>query len=323
MSAEENELFEMTNICWICGNLIENTDNKVRDHCHITGKYRGAAHYSCNINLKLTTKDSAIFHNLKGHHSRVIFKELRKFNGLKISVIPNGLERYMRFTLNKNLIFIDSMLFMNSSLDKLVKSLSDKDFKYLGEEFGDEQLKLVKEKGIYPCEYFNSFKKFNESRLPDIFEFFSSLKNRGINEKEYQRAINVWKVFKVKKLGEYYDLYLKTDVLLSCDVFEKFLKSSLEYYCLDPSHYFSSPGLSWDAMLKMTKIKLELISNTDMRLFIEKGMRGGISYIAKRYSNIDENKSIMYSDANNLCGWEMIQSLPVSDFKFLTQKKKI
>ena len=104
-------------------------------------------------------------------------------------------------------------------------------------------------------------------------------------------------------------------------MFEKFLKTSLEYYCLDPSHYFSSPGLSWDAMLKMTKIKLELISNTDMRLFIEKGMRGGISDIAKRYSNIDENKSIMYSDANNLCGWEMIQSLPVSNFKFLIQKK--
>ena len=185
-----------------------------------------------------------IFHNLKGYDSHVIFKELREFNGLKISVIPNGLERYMSFTFNKNLIFIDSMLFINSSLDKLVKDLSDKDFKYLGEKFNDEQLKLVKEKGIYPYEYFNNFKKFNESKLPDISEFFSSLKNRGINEKEYQRAINVWKLFKIKKLGEYYDLYLKTDVLLLCDVFEKFNKTSLEYYCFDPSHYFSSLGLS-------------------------------------------------------------------------------
>ena len=226
-------------------------------------------------------KVSAIFHNLKGYDSCLIFKELRKFNGLKISVIPNGLERYMRFTLNENLIFIDSMLFMNSSLDKLVKNLSDKDFKYLGEEFSDEQLKLVKEKGIYPCEYFNSFKKFNKSKLPDIFKFFSSLKNRGINEKEYQRAINVWKVFKIKILGEYYDLHLKTDVLLLCHVFEKFFKTSLEYYCLDPSHYFSTPGLSWDAMLKMTKIKLELISNIDMRLFIEKGMRWYFIYCKK------------------------------------------
>ena len=127
MSAEETELFDMTNICWICGKLIENTNDKVRDHCHITGKYRGAAHYSCNINLKITKKVPVIFHNLKEYDSHVIFKELSKFN-IKISVIPNGYEKYMAFTLNKTLVFIDSMLFMNSSLDKLVKNLSDKDF---------------------------------------------------------------------------------------------------------------------------------------------------------------------------------------------------
>ena len=163
----------------------------------------------------------------------------------------------MAFTLNKNLVFIDSMLFMNSSLDKLVKNLSDEDLKYLSEEFSNEKLKLVKEKEIYPYEYMSSFNKFNENKLPDKCKFFSSLKDCGINEKEYQRGINVSKVFKIKKLGEYHDLDLKTDVLLLCDVFEKFLKICLEYYCLDPSHYFSSPGLSWDAMLKMTVIKLQ------------------------------------------------------------------
>ena len=126
ISAEENGLFELTNICWIYDKLIDVSDDKVRDHCHITGKYRGAAHYSCNINLKVTKKVPVIFHNLKGYDSHLIFKELSKFNvlktskfnGLKISVIPNGLEKYMRFTLNKNLIFIDSMLFMNSSLSE-------------------------------------------------------------------------------------------------------------------------------------------------------------------------------------------------------------
>ena len=148
MSAEENELFEMTNICWICGGLIENTDNKVRDHCHITGKYRGAAHDSCNINLKISKNVPVIFHNLKGYDSHLIFKELSKFD-IKISVIPNGLEKYMVFTLNKNIVFIDSMLFMNSSFAKLVKNLNNKDVKYLSEEFNGGQLKLVKEKGIY------------------------------------------------------------------------------------------------------------------------------------------------------------------------------
>ena len=154
---------------------------------------------SCNINLKITKKVPVIFHNLKGHDSHLIFKELSKFNGLKISVIPNGLEKYMAFTLNKNLVFIDSMLFMNSSLDKLVKNLSDKDFAFLSKEFSGKQLELVKEKEVYCYEYTNSFRKFNETKLPDKIKFFSSFKDCGIYEKEYERAINVWKVFEIKK----------------------------------------------------------------------------------------------------------------------------
>ena len=168
---------------------------------------------------------------------------------------------------------------MKSSLDKLTKNLSDKDFKYLSEKFSGEKLKLVKKKGIYPYEYFNSFKKFKEGKLPDIDEFFSSLKECGINEKEYQRACDVSKVFELRNLGEYHDLYLKTDVLLLCDVFENFISVFLRDYSLDPCHYFSSPGLSWDAMLKMTGIRLEKINNIDTYLFLQKGMRGGVSYI--------------------------------------------
>ena len=117
--------------------------------------------------MKISKKIPVIFHNLKGYDSHSIFKELSRFNNLKISVIPNGLEKYMAFTVNKNLVFIDSMQFMNSSLDKLVKNLNDKDFKYLSEEFSGEQLKLVKEKGIYPYEYMNSFKRFSEDEFPD------------------------------------------------------------------------------------------------------------------------------------------------------------
>ena len=177
MSVEEEKRFEQSNICWICNELFEASDEKVRDHCHISGKYRGAAHWSCNINLKFTKKVPVIFHNLKGYDSHLIFKELSGFNGLRISVIPNGLEKYMAFTINKNLVFIDSVQFMNSSLDKLVKNLNDKDFKYLNEEFSNEQLKLVKEKGIYPYEYMKSFKRFSEDKLPDKSKFFSSLKD--------------------------------------------------------------------------------------------------------------------------------------------------
>ena len=137
MSAGQNEDYEKSNICWICGGLIEIDDNKVRDHCHITGKYRGSCHWSCNINLKVSKKLVVI----RGYHSHLIFKEMIKFN-CRVSVIPNGLEKYMSFTLNKTIIFIDSMLFMNSLLDTLVKSLNDS--KYLSSVFSGEQLELVK-----------------------------------------------------------------------------------------------------------------------------------------------------------------------------------
>ena len=106
MSVDEEEKFERSNICWICGRLTENED-KVRDHCYITGKYRGAAHWNCNINLKVSKKLVVIFHNLKEYDSHLIFKELSKFNR-NVDVIRNGLEKYMSFTLKKNIIFINS-----------------------------------------------------------------------------------------------------------------------------------------------------------------------------------------------------------------------
>ena len=169
----------------------------------------------------------------------------------------------------------------------------------------------------------SSFKKFSEHKLLDKCEFFSSLKDCVINEKEYERTLNVWKVFKIKDLDQYHDfLYLKTYVLLLCDMFEKCIDVCLKCYGLDPCHYFSTPGISWDAMLKMTRIKLELISDVDMHLFIEKGMRGGISYISKRHIKVDgDNKLIMYWDANNFYCWAMNQLLPYYDFNFLTKKE--
>ena len=159
-------------------------------------------------------------------------------------------------------------------MTKLVKNLND--FKYLSSVFSVEQLKLVKQNGIYPYEYMNSFKRFKEDCSPDKDCFFNSLKDCCVSEEEYFRACAVWKVFDIKILGEYNDLYLKTDVLLLCDIFEKFINVCLKDYGLGPCHYFSSPGLSWDAMLKVTGVKLEKIHDIHIHLFLEKGMRGGI-----------------------------------------------
>ena len=122
----------------------------------------------------MTKKFSIIFHNLRGYDSHLIFCELNKFD-VKISVIPNGLEKSCCF-FNKSLLFIDSMQFMNSSLDTFVKNLSDEDSKYLVEEFGSENLELLKQKGAYPYEYMNSFERFKEKKLPARKYFFSSTK---------------------------------------------------------------------------------------------------------------------------------------------------
>ena len=333
MSAEEEGRFQLTNSCWICDKLFDAGDEKVRDDCHMTGEYRGAAHWNCNINLKWIKKIPVIFHNLRGYESHLIIKEISKFD-VKVSVIPNGLEKYMTFTINKNLVFIDNMKFMNSSLDSLVKNLSDNDFKNLSKEFSGEFLELVKQKGVYSYEYMDSFEKVSENKLPDRSKFFSSLKDECISEKDYVKTVDIWNVFKMNSMGDYHDLYLKTDVLLLANVFEKFINTYLDYYGLDPCHYFSSPGLSWDSMLKMTKIEFDVISDIDIHLFFEKGMRRGISYIAKRHSKANnkymkwydsskESKYVIYLDANNLYGCAMSQYLPYSGFKWLNQRRLV
>ena len=133
-------------------------------------------------------------------------------------------------------------------------------------------------------------------------------------------------------MGQYHDLYLKSDVLLSADVFEKFRKTCPRYYKLDPCHYFTSPGLSWDAMLKKTGVELELMLNINTFQFIERGIRGGVSYICERYakannkyiSDYDPTKPsnyITYLDANNLYGWAMSEDLPTGGFRWVPEDK--
>ena len=164
-----------------------------------------------------------------------------------MNVIPNVLERYMAFVINKNLIFIDSIQFMNLSLDKIVKNLSDNDFKYLSQKFNTEQLSLVKQKGVYLYEYMGNFEKFSKDKLPDKNEFYSSLKDTHVSKKGYLFAIDVWSVFKMNSTSNYHELYSETVILLLTDVFEKFINWSLKYYGLDPCHYLSRVKLGCNA----------------------------------------------------------------------------
>ncbi len=130
----------------------------------------------------------------------------------------------------------------------------------------------------------NSFDRFKETKLPPIEEFHDKLNNKKCSDEDYEHAQKVWKVFKLKNIGEYHDLYMKTDVLLLADIFENFRKISMEDDDLDPLWYITLAGLAWDSMLKLTKIKLQVIPDEDMYNFIEKSKRGGIVQCIHRYS---------------------------------------
>ena len=349
MMTDNDELsFKLEQKCHICEESYKDKDIRVRDHCHITGKYRGSAHQECNLKLRLNPEEikiPVIFHNLRGYDSHFIMQQIGEITKkhtyknnkgeekqMNINAIPNNMEKYMAFMLGNHLTFLDSFQFMSSSLDKLVSNLPNDALMYTSEEFQDKKLKLMSQKGVYPYDYMDSFEKLDEAQIPRKEDFYSILNDQHISDEDYNHARKVWNTFKIRNMGQYHDLYLKSDILLLADVFENFRKTCLEYYKLDPCHYFTSPGLSWDAMLKMTNIKLELMVDIDMFQFIEKGMRGGISYIANRYGKANNkymkeyddkapSKYIMYLDANNLYGWAMSQYLPTGGFKWMTEKQ--
>ena len=236
----------------------------------------------------------------------------------------------MSIIVNRHITFIDSLQFYNGSLDTLASNLNNEDFKHLTSEFGIDKLEILKRKDAYPYEWVDSYEKFKHPSLPEKKYFYSSLRDGKrdrsdghISDEQYQHLQNVWDIFNLNTFEDFHDHYLKKDVLLLADIFEKFISTNLKYYGLDPCHYFSAPGLSWDAMLKMTGVTLEKISDPDKYMFFEQGMRGGVSYINKRYSEASKNVNILYLDMNNLYGCTMRQYLPISNFKWVKNIHKI
>ena len=331
--------------CWICGEYMGN--NRVRDHCHFTGKFRGAACNSCNLKLRRQNNISVFFHNLEGYDSHLFIKKLgTQEEKENIDCIPNNEEKYISFSKtivtgqykNKKgeikdktfkIIFKDSLKFLSSSLGELVNNLPKDAFINLLKYFTTKQAELLKQKGFYPYEYMDKVERFKENKPPPQKAFFSNLSGRGIDKKNYNHVWNIWKTFNMETLKEYHELYNITDVLLLADVFENFRDLCLKIYKLDPVYYFTTPGLSWDACLKITGIQLELLSDVNMLLMFEKGIRGGISIISNRYGKANNkymegfnknelSKFLMYLDANNLYGWAMSLKLPTHGFKWLS-----
>ena len=347
ITAEEEEEFKQASDCWICGKKL-NLEDRVRDHCHFTGRYRGAAHNQCNLKYSKPNNISVFFHNLSGYDSHLFIKKLGVTKG-KIDCIPNNEEKYISFsktiktgeyknkkgeTKDKNfkIVFKDSLKFMASSIEELVKILPKEAFKNIEKYFTPEEVKLLKQKGFYPYDFMDDKEKLKITKPPKQEAFYSKLTGHGINNINYQHVLKVWKTCKMKTFKDYHMNYNTVDVLLLADIFEYFRDVCLKNYGLDPVYYYTAPGLAWDAMLKMTGVDLELLNDVDMLLMFEKGIRGGISIISNRYGEGNNkymkdydktklSKFLMYLDANNLYGWAMSQKLPLNSFEWMTDKE--
>ena len=253
-----------------------------------------------------------------------------------IQVIAQNTEKYISFQIGP-LRFIDSFQFLSTSLDSLVSNLTKNGTDALVHTRRDcnddpEQLRLISRKGVFPYEWFDSRDKMSDTKLPPIEDFYSHLSEEGVSDREYAHAQAVWSHFGMKTFKDYHDLYLKTDVLLLADVFESFRAMAKANYHLDVLHYYGAPGFAWDAMLRMTGVELELMSDPDQSLLIEKGIRGGLSMISQRYARANNplvegydgskpSNYLMYYDANNLYGFAMKESLPTGGFKFLSPRE--
>ena len=356
LSKREEKKFQEATECYICKEKFKEETNKVREHNHLSGAYRGAACQSCNTKEGKTTKLIPVFfHNGSNYDFHFLIEELMKYEDdyNKVKPLSKNSEEYISIDYGSNykkLRFLDSYRFMLKSLSDIAKSMDD--FPILEQEFNCD-VSLLKQKGYYPYEYIDSTERLKENKLPPKSAFYSTLTKTEMSDKEYEHVQKVWIYYKCKLLLDYHNLYLKTDVLILADAFEKYRNFFLENHEIDPCYCFSAPGLTWQCGLKYTEVELELLTDYEMLLMVENGIRGGFSGVlgpryvkafnkyTLNYHNenriLDENemkeclealkngkdlndflekKYLLYLDANNLYGWAMSQNLPIRDFKW-------
>lgn len=342
-----------------CGYTIYN--KRVAHHNHINGDFFSSLCNECNLKFVYKPFIPVYLHNLKGYDSHLFINALYKYGSKDqdLTCIPNNEERYISFSKNikvdeyfckkekkmKKVMFeirfLDSIAFMNSGIEKLVDNLTNgcKSIEDLRNAFpntskhfkDDEKFKLMTQKGVYPYDEIDSYEKLNIDHLPTQDKFYSKLYDSKCSDEDYKQAVTVWEKFECKTFMDYHNIYLKSDVLLLSDVWAAFRNTCYTNYNLDCLYYYTAPGLSFDAMLKYTKIELELFTEVEMYEFCEKGIRGGLSQISKRhavannkymsvYDPKKEDSYIVYLDANNLYGHSMSQYLPVRGFKWNKEK---
>jgi len=240
----------------------------------------------------------------------------------RIQVIPLNSEQYMAFQIG-NIRFIDSFQFLTASLDTLVKNLAESGHdSFVNTRKHMPTSDLIFAKGHFPYSYMTGPEKMTETQLPDILAFRNDLTDTDMTLEDYDVAKRAWVEFGCQTMKDYHDFYLKLDTLLLADVFQNFRSEAMKSHGLDPAHYWSLPGFSWSACLKRSEASLGLITDPDMHVFVESGIRGGLSQISHRYAKAERHEDgdqtfIALFDANNLYAYSMMQHLPYSGFKWL------
>ena len=281
---------------------IENKDLEITYKIKFIDSYR----FMASSLSKLFDNLSEGIHNNKCSDCRSNLDYIKIKKEKLILECCNCKQRYKK-KFNKELIkrFASTCSFCNNDLNKFI---------------------LLLRKSVYTYKYMDNWERFNETSLPSKESFYSNLNMEDIADIDYRHGSNVFNKFKLNNLGDYHDLYVQSDTLLLADVFENFRDMCLKEYELGPAHFLSLPGLAWQAFLKKTNVKLELLTDYDMLLMVEEGIRGGICHSIHRYAkannkymtnynNNEESSYIQYLDANNRYGWAMSKKLPVNGFK--------
>jgi hypothetical protein len=286
ITEEQKKEYAQATICRFCNKDII---NKVRDHCHYTGLYRGPACSDCNLQASCPKKTPIpfVFHNLN-YDLRQIINSFTKLSGVEldghgncnvnciakssgncnVNCIAKNSENYKTLNLN-SYKFIDSMAFIMASLEKLIENVPDEKKHAMRKITDDPELfKLICKKGEFPYDWFDDFRKLSKDvSIPDIETFYNKIKDENLSQEQYDDMINTVQKFDIKNFKEFHDLYLKCDVFGLVAVFETFRDISMNAYGLDPANYLGLPGFSWDAMLKKTGNEIELLTDVDMYIF--------------------------------------------------------
>lgn len=290
MSARDETVFATQTKCHICN--LELLEDRVRDHCHISGDFLGAAHTICNLQRVERNSIPMFCHNLSGYDGHFLMQHFGGLKGVKhLSALPYNTEKFRTIDFNCYQLK-DSLSFLNTSLNELMNNLlSDTTHKFeiidqLGLYSTDEKEKkqLILRKGIYPYEFVTSIKKLRHTKtIPKKKHFFSTLTNSGVSEEDYEHSKKVFGLFGCRDLVDYTELYCAMDVGILAEVFSAFRKLVQNNFNLDCCHYISTPQMSFDCMLQLTKVEIELMHDVDQILFIEQNIRGGVSYINTRH----------------------------------------